>query len=64
MCTSPAPHRMARQTTVASAKVWVPANTVNWLVVPAHLRTVFSSLVGVAWNTYLSLTLHDSEDEE
>ncbi len=40
---------------IMSQKVWVPAQTVNFEVVPQEFQVLFVSLVNVAWNTYLSL---------
>jgi len=40
---------------VMSQKVWVPAQLVNFEVVPQDFQVLFVSLINVAWNTYLSL---------
>lgn len=33
--------------------VWVPANFVNYLLVPLNLRVLFGSVVAFFWNAYL-----------
>lgn len=38
--------------------LWVPAQTLNFSVVPLQLRSPFVSLVAVAWNVYLSWSSH------
>ncbi|KAL6063487.1 hypothetical protein QOT17_011497 [Balamuthia mandrillaris] len=43
---------------VNSAGLWGVANTLNWCLLPNHMRTAFSSVVSVAWNAYLSLVQH------
>ena len=40
---------------IMSQKVWVPAQLINFEVVPQDFQVLFVSLVNVAWNTYLSL---------
>jgi len=42
-------------TVVAGTLVWMPANVVNFVLVPAPLRVFYVNLVGVGWNSYLSL---------
>eukprot|EP00040_Diaphanoeca_grandis_P000538 m.15728 g.15728 ORF g.15728 m.15728 type:complete len:264 (-) comp10717_c0_seq1:64-855(-) len=45
-----------------SCALWIPVNTLNFLLVPAHLRVLPSILVSVGWMTYLSLTAHHKLD--
>ena len=33
--------------------VWIPANLVNYSVVPLQLRVLFGSVIGVFWNAYV-----------
>lgn len=33
--------------------VWVPANFVNYLLIPLELRVLFGSVVAFFWNAYL-----------
>lgn len=39
---------------LANWKLWVPAQTVNFVFVPPPLRVAFSSCVSLVWNVYLS----------
>lgn len=39
----------------ANWALWVPANFVNFRVVPPHLQVLFANAVALAWNTYLSI---------
>jgi len=47
--------------------VYIPAQVINFALVPPHLRFVFVSVVSLFWNTYLSAVnakergLHDVE---
>eukprot|EP00050_Salpingoeca_kvevrii_P008597 m.303859 g.303859 ORF g.303859 m.303859 type:complete len:215 (+) comp16282_c0_seq1:233-877(+) len=38
--------------------IWIPAQFVNFRFVPGHLQVLFSNLVGLAWNVYLSWKTH------
>jgi hypothetical protein len=42
----------------------VPLNFLNFLLVPPHLRVLPSIFGSVAWNTFLSLTMHRDHDDE
>lgn len=42
-------------TLLRSWSVFIPAQTVNFALVPPHLRFVFGSTVALFWNTYLSV---------
>lgn len=37
---------------------WLPFNTINFMLVPVHLRVAFISSVSVAWGGYLSYVSH------
>ena len=37
---------------------WLPFNSINFMVVPPHLRVAFISSVSVAWGGYLSFVSH------
>ena len=47
-----------REILTNSLRVWIPANTVGFYVVPPHLRPLYTVSVQVCWNTYLSLASH------
>ncbi|RLN64017.1 hypothetical protein BBJ29_005348 [Phytophthora kernoviae] len=38
--------------------VWVPAQILNFRFVPGSMQVLFSNVVGLAWNTYLSYISH------
>ena len=38
--------------------LWIPAQFINFRLVPPHLQVLFANVVGVAWNVYLSLVSH------
>lgn len=37
----------------SSWMVWIPANFLNYLLIPVDLRVLFGNLVGFFWNAYL-----------
>lgn len=37
----------------SSWAVWIPANFLNYLLIPVDLRVLFGNLVGFFWNAYL-----------
>ena len=41
-------------TVTAGAVVWVPANMVNFLLVPLPYRVLFANTVGLVWQGYMS----------
>ena len=43
---------------VANWKLWVPAQLINFGLVPLHFQVLFANGVAVAWNTYLSWATH------
>ena len=53
--------RMRREfppTTAYSLLFWTPAQTVNFTLVPLHLRPLFLNSAMVVWTTYLSIAGH------
>lgn len=40
--------------TFLAGSIWIPANIVNFLLVPPPGRIAFINLVGLGWNTFLS----------
>jgi protein Mpv17 len=42
------------RTVVAGAAVWVPANLLNFALVPLPYRLVYVNCIGLGWQTYLS----------
>jgi hypothetical protein len=42
--------------TQANWKLWPFANVISFAAVPLHLRVLYSNVVSVAWNAYLSLS--------
>ena len=42
----------------ANWKLWVPAQLINFAVVPVHFQVLFANGVSVAWNVYLSWATH------
>lgn len=53
--------RQVPKTVVVNWGLWVPAQVVNLGFVPPKYQVLFSNLVAVVWNTYLSFTTHDLE---
>jgi len=47
-------------TTQASASFWIPFNSINFSLVPVHLRPLTQCGAGVGWNCFLSLAQHRS----
>lgn len=37
----------------SSWTVWIPANFLNYLLIPVDLRVLFGSVIGLFWNAYL-----------
>lgn len=48
---------------VANWQLWIPAQTVNLGFIPSKYQVLFSNIVAVAWNAYLSLTTHSNDAE-
>ena len=42
----------------ANWKLWVPAQLVNFGVVPLHFQVLFANGVALVWNVYLSHMTH------
>ncbi|KAA6422462.1 MAG: Peroxisomal membrane MPV17 and related s (ISS) [Trebouxia sp. A1-2] len=49
-----------KPTVIANWKLWVPAQFINFRLVPPHLQVAFSNVIAVGWNTYLSWASHHS----
>jgi hypothetical protein len=47
-----------KPTLLANWSLWVPANFLNFRLVPPALQVGFANVVALAWNTYLSLSSH------
>lgn len=50
-------------TVQTSASVWVPFNTLNFSLIPPHLRPLCMMTMSAGWNFYLSLVQH-KEDQD
>ncbi len=46
---------------VANWKIWTPASTINFGLVPPHLQVLFANGVSFIWNSYLSYVSHASK---
>ena len=42
----------------ANWRLWVPAQLINFAVVPIHFQVLFANGVAVCWNIYLSWATH------
>ncbi|EGD80637.1 hypothetical protein PTSG_11693 [Salpingoeca rosetta] len=51
------------RTILRNWQLWVPAQCINFLFIPVHLQVLFSNMVGLLWNTYLSLVAHHTPDD-
>ena len=38
--------------------IWIPAQLINFRLVPPHLQVLFANVVGMVWNVYLSWVSH------
>ena len=45
-------------TIVMNWKIWIPAQLVNFWIIPTNLRVLFANVVALAWTTYLSYASH------
>ena len=43
--------------------IWIPAQLVNFALVPLQFRVLFANVVALGWNTYLSWATHSSSHE-
>lgn len=46
-------------TVVANWQIWVPAQLINFGLVPLHFQVLFANGVAVCWNAYLSWATHN-----
>ena len=46
---------------VANWALWVPAQLVNFRYIPGKFQVLFSNVVALGWNAYLSFTAHEAE---
>lgn len=49
---------------IMNYKIWPAAQLINFAVIPLNFQVVFAQFVAVIWNTYLSMTLGNSEVAE
>eukprot|EP00056_Hartaetosiga_gracilis_P010972 m.164118 g.164118 ORF g.164118 m.164118 type:complete len:287 (+) comp13422_c0_seq1:47-907(+) len=50
-------------TLVKCWQLWIPAQCVNFWIVPVHYQVLFSNCVGLVWSIYLSFIAHQSHDD-
>ncbi|KAL3678257.1 hypothetical protein R1sor_021213 [Riccia sorocarpa] len=43
---------------LANWKLWIPAQAINFMLVPQKLQVGFANIVALAWNTYMSYQSH------
>lgn len=43
--------------------VWIPAQFLNFKVVPVHYQVLFSNMVGMFWNSYMSYISHRKQSK-
>ena len=48
---------------VANWALWIPAQTINLGFVPSKYQVLFSNIVAVSWNTYLTLITHENAED-
>ena len=46
------------QTTTFSLMFWIPAQSINFTLVPLHLRPVYANSLMCVWNAFLSYSAH------
>eukprot|EP00210_Caulerpa_lentillifera_P002188 g2102.t1 len=49
-------------TIVMNWRIWIPAQLLNFWIVPPPLRVLFANIVALVWNTYLSYASHKKVD--
>lgn len=63
---SEVPERLRRDlpdALVTNWALWIPAQVVNFGLVPSKFQVLFSNVVGFVWNVYLSWKTNDSEGQ-
>lgn len=50
-------------TVQANWTVWIPAQVINFRFVPAPLQVLFSNVIGLVWNSYLSYVSYRQTDD-
>ncbi|KAH8941334.1 hypothetical protein BDL97_14G032500 [Sphagnum fallax] len=58
LTSSPSFSRIGNQQLLQIAKLWVPFQFINFLVVPQPLQVAFANVVALVWNIYLSFASH------
>jgi protein Mpv17 len=48
---------------IANWSLWIPAQVINFRFVPGKFQVLFSNVVALAWNVYLSFMSHAAETE-
>ena len=43
--------------------IWIPAQAVNFSIVPPQFQVLFANVVGLAFNCYLSFVVHSTSTE-
>lgn len=46
---------------VANWALWVPAQLINFRYIPGKFQVLFSNIVALGWNAFLSFTAHEAE---
>ncbi|KAG6549234.1 hypothetical protein Mapa_009220 [Marchantia paleacea] len=44
-------------------RLWIPAQTINFMFVPQKLQVAFANVIALAWNTYMSYQSHKKVEE-
>mmetsp|Transcript_34930 Transcript_34930/g.88215 ORF Transcript_34930/g.88215 Transcript_34930/m.88215 type:complete len:417 (-) Transcript_34930:161-1411(-) len=52
------------KTVLSNWVLWVPAQMVNFLIIPPQLQLLYANMVGLGWNVYLSKVSQGGEDAE
>ena len=67
----PACHRPTNDTLMSATlllrrnwELWVPAQCLNFLLIPVPMQVLFANMVGLVWNTYLSIVAHGNHSED
>jgi len=51
------------KTVLSNWVLWIPAQTLNFLVIPPQLQLLYANLVGLGWNVYLSKVSQGEENK-